>query len=105
MSGKDVIGRLSKSWLRDDRYIADMLIPLTPEEADARLDRLGISTLRFADWHYKESAELFTCRHWDETTRLCTAYESRPAMCSEYPYERPCEWCGKDACKQGEKDG
>lgn len=54
--------------LRDNRYILDMVIPLD------------------------DGSGLYTCRHWDPETRLCTAYEQRPWMCRAYPYGRHCEY-------------
>lgn len=33
---------------------------------------------------------LYTCRHLDAVTGDCGAYESRPGMCSEYPYGSAC---------------
>lgn len=29
---------------------------------------------------------LMTCDMWDKETRLCTAHENRPAVCSDYPW-------------------
>ena len=37
---------------------------------------------------------LFTCRHLDELTGDCLIYESRPGMCRDYPYSRPCGYPG-----------
>jgi Fe-S-cluster containining protein len=68
--------------------ITGMVIPLTPKEANERLERFG-SAMRFR-WA-DNRGHLFTCRHWDEQTRLCRVYERRPEMCRGYPYERPCE--------------
>lgn len=72
-------------------YIFDMLIPLTYDEAAARWQRLfggempdTVATPDVPGGH------LYTCRHWDEETRLCGAYETRPAMCSGYPYGHTC---------------
>jgi Fe-S-cluster containining protein len=74
----------------DNAYIADMLISLTQGEADERSDRLG-----YARIEPSPGQALFTCRHWDEETRLCGAYDTRPGMCSKYPYGSPCErGCG-----------
>lgn len=70
----------------DAPFILLMLLELTPDEAQARAARLGYE---LPAWSH-ESHDLFTCRHWDETTRLCAAYEQRPAMCSDYPYTRSC---------------
>lgn len=40
-----------------------------------------------SEWNY-------SCNYWDSETRLCTAYEHRPKMCSEYPYDGICGVCG-----------
>lgn len=76
----------------DDEFIMDMLVPLTRRQAVARSRRLGYPDPP----RYGPAYSLFTCRHWDETTRLCTVYDRRPAMCSDYPYSgRTCErGCG-----------
>lgn len=81
--------RVRNGPVEDGDQLVDMLIPLTQDEAVARRDRLGgpDGTLADRDW--------FTCRHWDETTRLCTIYPQRPHMCRDYPYEAECEHgCG-----------
>lgn len=75
----------------DNEYILDMLIPLTRRQALARSRRLGYPDPP----NYGPKYGLFTCKHWDEETRLCGDYENRPAMCRDYPYGRPCErGCG-----------
>lgn len=71
----------------DAAYILDMLIPLTRRQALARSRRLGYPDPP----KYGKDYYLFTCKHWNEETRLCTAYNERPRMCREYPYGRPCE--------------
>ena len=38
--------------------------------------------------------EDYTCRHWDQTSKLCTVYEQRPSMCRTYPDGIPCIWEG-----------
>ena len=69
---------------RDGAYIAAMVLPLT---ADAAAERLGHG------WPDTSEARhnLYTCRFWDHRTRLCVAYDDRPAMCRDYPYGKPCE--------------
>lgn len=64
-----------------------MLIPLTVEEARARAAKFGGNPRILK----RKAGHHFTCRHWDEETRLCGAYNERPAMCSEYPYGNVCE--------------
>src|SRR5690348_13091092 len=59
----------SKHW-RDIITIAEMLIPLHQES---------------------DEQPMYTCRHLDRSTGLCTIYEQRPKMCREYPYEGACE--------------
>lgn len=48
------------------------------------------------EWNY-------TCNYWDKETRLCTAYEKRPLMCSEFPYDGICGVCGMKGPKAGEE--
>lgn len=84
-----VLTESETSHRRDDLYIADMLIEITLDEAILRADRFDIPTSPVGgEPHY-------TCRHWNEETRLCGAYEDRPKMCRDYPYEKPCtHGCG-----------
>ena len=72
---------------QDGDYLLDMLIPLTLEQACERETMFGIPLS-------SPFSERFTCRHWDEGTRLCTAYESRPAMCRDYPVGECAHGCG-----------
>ena len=73
---------------RDTEFILDMLVPLTRPQALARSRRLGYPDPP----RYGPKYQLFTCRHWNEETRLCGAYEDRPDMCRDYPYSgRDCE--------------
>lgn len=66
----------------EGEYIGDMLVPLTIAEAEERSARLGNGGTGFTvPW---------TCRHFDETTKLCGAYDSRPHMCRDYPGLVPC---------------
>lgn len=75
----------------DQAYILDMLIPLTRRQAVARSRRLGYPDPP----KYGPKYGLFTCKHWNEETRLCGDYENRPKMCADYPYGRACErGCG-----------
>lgn len=39
----------------------------------------------------KEGWALFTCRYWDQKTRLCSIYEWRPRVCRDYGAATPCE--------------
>lgn len=78
--------------VRDGEVIADMVIPLSLSEANERLERFG------ADREYTSESEghVYTCRHFDDETRLCTIYERRPEMCRDFPYDAGgCEYgCG-----------
>lgn len=63
-------------WAWDTVTIAEMIVPLH-EEAD--------------------ELPQYTCVHLDRSAGLCTIYERRPLMCSEYPdYGRgdACQHCG-----------
>jgi Fe-S-cluster containining protein len=77
----------------DGPQIRDMLIPLTPKQARERYERFaGESTQAFS---WKHRGHHFTCKNWDEATRLCKIYEDRPTMCRDYPYGQECQHgCG-----------
>ncbi len=85
-SPDELRARARKHRERDIEFMVDMLIPLTPEEAEERSARFG-GTLR-AD--PQESRHYYACRHWDEETRLCTVWPQRPRMCASFPYGEPC---------------
>lgn len=36
----------------------------------------------------------YTCKHFSESTRSCTIYPIRPAMCRDYPYGGKCNYAG-----------
>jgi Fe-S-cluster containining protein len=78
--------------VRDGAFIADMVIPLTRPQALRRwrkfvsIDR-PLPTIPVIAGNERAT---FTCRHWDEKTRLCGIYEQRPDMCRRYPYGSPC---------------
>jgi Fe-S-cluster containining protein len=83
-------------WERDDLYIADMLIELPHEEV---MD-LGqeFDLWKAIDNKPDGSYPMYTCRHWDPSSKLCMAYEKRPRMCAEFPYDKSCEHgCGARA--------
>ena len=88
-------------------FIADMVIPLTRRQALARSRKFGYPDPP----KYPSNWSWFTCRHWDEETRLCGVYDKRPAMCQDYPYfNNKCErGCGyklgqSDHAKAAERD-
>lgn len=82
--------------------MADMLVPLTVGEANARQLRLIEGEL--TPFSIADEGHLFMCRHWDEETRLCTIYEDRPAMCRDFPYGESCRYgCGECGCKPDPK--
>lgn len=60
-----------------------------------KMDEKNQYTREFAQkyWHLvarTDKTMLIKCDFFDKTNRLCTAYEKRPAICSDYP------WYGKD---------
>jgi len=59
---------------RDIVYIAEMLIPIKSDKRRRNDNERGLN--------YRH---IYTCKHFDTDTRKCTAYESRPKMCSGYP--------------------
>jgi Fe-S-cluster containining protein len=75
-------------YFSEGEQIAGMVVSLTPVAAELRRVRFGIP-YPFRAYH------AYTCVHWDEDTRLCREYETRPLMCSEFPYDSPCpHGCG-----------
>lgn len=77
----------------DGEQIRDMLIPLTPKEANDRYAHF--SSGRKSKFKWKNRGHHFTCKNWDEDTRLCRIYEDRPTMCRDYPYGQECQHgCG-----------
>lgn len=90
------------SWMRkhahrmvDGAQIRDMLIPLTPKQARERYERFSGKAAPRETFRWKFRGHHFTCRNWDEESRLCKIYETRPQMCRGYPYGKLCEHgCG-----------
>jgi hypothetical protein len=82
-------------------FILAMLVPLTAEQAIERLVALGFDphvgmtaeAIAKAD-QCPEPVQHFTCRNWNEASRLCDAYDQRPRMCRGFPYDRTCDACG-----------
>lgn len=85
---KDVLTERQHA-IQDGPYILDMIIPLTHDAARERARELR--TIGAETWEPVAGSNYFTCRHWDELTRLCTAYEDRPTMCRDYPYGGACQ--------------
>lgn len=38
-----------------------------------------------------ERCFFYTCKYLDPTSGDCLAYDTRPAMCRDYPYGQPCQ--------------
>lgn len=76
----------------EDHFIADMLVGLTADEAEARAEQFDITPPEgYSRRDWAECQPAYTCRHWDEETMLCGAYDKRPVMCAAYPYENKCQ--------------
>jgi Fe-S-cluster containining protein len=82
----------AEPWLEDGVLIAAMVVPLTAEEADLRLEAAGGEPISV------EGGEFYTCRYWDPDTRLCRNYEGRPAMCRNYPGGQECRHATACTC-------
>jgi len=80
--------RPSRVQLAEVDQLIDMLIPLTPKQASERHVQFGGVDRRRFRW--SDRGHQFTCRHWDEETRLCGIYEDRPDMCRNFPYGKSC---------------
>jgi Fe-S-cluster containining protein len=76
--------------LEQAEQLADMLIPLTPKQARERSERFGGTNGERFVW--ADRGHHFTCKHWDEESRLCTIYPDRPDMCRGYPYGDRCTY-------------
>lgn len=63
-------GDITARHFQDGAQVLDMLIPLGEPTGDVQKDR-------------------YTCRHHGADGN-CGIYETRPRMCSEYPYGQPC---------------
>lgn len=77
-------------WIEDGDLILAMVLPVALGAADAARAAAGavpIPESGVDEQHYM-------CVHFDSRAGRCKAYEERPAMCREYPYERTCEHCG-----------
>jgi len=87
----------------DDAFLADMLVGLTPDEAEERSLRFDITPPEgYSIRQWAEGHPAYTCRHWDERSRLCGVYEDRPMMCARYPYGEKCQHdcnCDERGCK------
>lgn len=68
----------------DVEFTRDMVIPLTPKEANERAQRFATrpDEVRYT---WANRGHHYACRHWDEDTRRCTAYAERPHFCRAYP--------------------
>lgn len=64
------------------------------QHADILIDGWQIINMIDPTGEQSSKGHHYTCKHWDQTTRLCTIYENRPFMCSDYPYGQACEHCG-----------
>lgn len=73
----------------DGRFIEDMVIEITASEAILRREVFGGKPIDDED--VTSGRRFYKCRHWDEETRLCGAYDDRPDMCRRFPYGKDCE--------------
>ena len=55
--------------------IVAMVVPLSPEDALARLATFGVPG--------PFTEPLYTCVHWDEETGRCRDYDRRPSFCRD----------------------
>jgi hypothetical protein len=68
--------------IADIVQIAGMVVYLGPFRENPIERQIGDDEGKF--WHF------YTCRNFDGHN--CRIYDSRPAMCSEYPYGRACTY-------------
>lgn len=67
--------------VRDGEQIAAMVIYLGHGPASA-----------FPGAPPLDPSHFYTCSNHDPVTGDCRAYESRPSMCSDFPYGKPCPY-------------
>lgn len=82
-------GKPFRTWniaSEDFQKTMDMLIPLGEFREEVQFQR-GHRSRKNEERQYH-----YTCRHYDG--RNCTIYESRPAMCRNYPDGRKCQYRG-----------
>jgi len=75
----------------DAEQIAGMLIPLSNRQARVKLKERGVDINKPRNFpgsrgHY------YTCKNWNPENGLCMAYDSRPHMCSAFPYGNLCPY-------------
>lgn len=75
---------IARIW-RDNAQIAEMVVYLGahrnyPGSPDSK--------------PYGEPLHFYTCKNFDSDTGKCRAYDTRPKMCSDYPYEEHCRYEG-----------
>lgn len=85
-----VIGRYGG----ESRQIARMVIPLRTVPRGGVLPSGDIAV---------HSERFYTCRNLDRETGRCATYDTRPAMCRDYPYGRKCTFkeCTSHAARSG----
>lgn len=87
---KGALERMAAGLVTDGAFVVDMVIPLTRRQASDRARRFGYK-LPWRSRVFARGYDLFTCRHWNEETRLCSVYADRPQLCREYPYDHACD--------------
>lgn len=85
---KDALQPDGMKGVRDGEFIADMIVPLNRRQALRRWRKFVSTTAPLPKG--RSDRTTYTCRHWDEKTRLCGVYEDRPGMCRDYPYGAAC---------------
>jgi Fe-S-cluster containining protein len=77
--------------------VLEMLLPIDRDEAEQRHRALGdlsvAADLSAGTATEEGDGQWYKCKNWDEDTRLCTIYDTRPTMCRDYPYEKGCPSC------------
>jgi Fe-S-cluster containining protein len=76
----------------DSAFTSDMLIQIGIRRANGALELHPPISPPNPAVHDKDEKPIYTCKHWDKTTRLCTVYDQRPNLCRAYPNNKPCEW-------------
>lgn len=93
----DEMTPLRMAQIQDGRRIWEMVIPIGLDEAAERREMFGGTWDQELEGRPEMQGHFYKCRYWDDRTRECIQYDTRPSMCSEYPYGNTCKQCGATA--------
>lgn len=84
-----------------DEQVPDMVIPL------GQYENLPVELKAIVPPGSDSNDHYYTCKNYDTATGNCKVYETRPHMCSDYPYGSSCKYMGctrKTECDRASMD-